>query len=116
MAVPDDVTVSPPVVIAGSAPGAPATAPLDARLGAAEGAAAAARPAWVRPTPTSRPAARLRGPPTPRNRDALDMAGYSFGREPPRDRRVRTSPDAPADRVVPRRQRPESGPIPDYHC
>src|SRR5450756_3230488 len=90
MAVPDDVTVSPPVVIGGSAPGAPATAPLDATLGAAEGAAAAARPGWVRPAPTSRPATRPRATPTPRNRDGVDMAGTPWSRTP-EDRRVRTT-------------------------
>jgi hypothetical protein len=42
MAEPDDVTVPPPVVIGGSATGAPMATPLDARLGAADGVAATA--------------------------------------------------------------------------
>src|ERR1035437_6935400 len=90
MAEPDEVTVPPPAVLGGSAPGAPMATPLEGTLGAAEGAAAAARPGWVRPTPTSRPVTRPRATPTPRNRDGVDMAGTPWSRTP-EDRRVRTT-------------------------
>src|SRR5665647_3845681 len=79
MAIPDDVTVLPPVVIAGRAPGAPVVAPLDGRLGTADGVVAAALPGCVSPTPTSRPAAMPRTTPTLRNRGAVDMASTPPG-------------------------------------
>src|SRR5664280_2578594 len=96
MAVPDDVTVPPPVEIRGSAPGAPVAMPLEGTLGAVDGAAAAARPGPVRPMPTISAAARPRATPTPRNRDRLDMAGAPSVANPgdSRWRTHRTRPQA----------------------
>jgi hypothetical protein len=55
--------------------GAIATPLPEATRGAAVGVVAAARPGWVRTTPTSRPATSPRATPMPRNRDVADIAG-----------------------------------------
>jgi hypothetical protein len=77
MAGPEDTTVAvfdPPDVTV-VVTGATAAPPPEATRGAAVGVVAAARPGWVRPTPTSKPTARPRAAPMPRNRDVVDMAG-----------------------------------------
>ena len=75
MALPDAETLVPPVLTAGSAPGAPTVMPPEGGIGAAEGVVAAARPGAVRLTPTSTPTASPSASPMARNRGVGDVAG-----------------------------------------